>query len=80
MGWFSREKDNGSNGNGHANGSHKHTNGHGTDAERRAAEILRRLGANGSDDEVVDSFLKRVDQRADDLKRGEHGNGKKRWW
>lgn len=58
-------------------------NGHDSadpDTERRAADILRRLGAGrGGDDEVVDDFMRRVDERAEDLLRDEE---KKRhsWW
>ncbi len=43
------------------------------EAERRAADILRRLGAgDGSNREVVDDFMRRVDRRADELRRDEN--------
>ncbi len=43
------------------------------EAERRAADILRRLGqGDGSDQEVVDDFMRRVDRRADELRREEN--------
>ncbi|MFN8473265.1 MAG: hypothetical protein U0822_13840 [Anaerolineae bacterium] len=43
------------------------------DAERRAADILRRLGAgDGSNREVVDDFMRRVDRRADELRRDDN--------
>lgn len=49
--------------------------------ERRTADILRRLGAEpGSDAEVVDRFMKRVDDRAEELKRDQPETGKRGWW
>lgn len=62
---------------------HGHNGHHGgdRDAEKRAADILRRLGAgHGSDSEVVDDFMRRVDERAEEMKRNNGGNGKKGWW
>jgi hypothetical protein len=51
-----------------------------SDPEKRAADILRRLGAgNGTDAEVVNDFLRRVDDRAEEIKR-DRNDGKKRWW
>ena len=42
------------------------------DAERRAADNLRRLGqGEGSDRDVVDDFMRRVDRRAEELEREE---------
>lgn len=43
------------------------------EAERRAADILRRLGAgDGSNRDVVDDFMRRVDRRADELRRDDN--------
>lgn len=51
-----------------------------SDTERRAADILRRLGSDrGKADDVVDDFMRRVDERAETLREDEE---KKRhsWW
>lgn len=51
-----------------------------SDSERRAADILRRLGSSrGDDGEVVDDFMRRVDERAETMREDEE---KKRhsWW
>ncbi len=78
MGWFDRNSRH------NETSEHNGRNGHheeDKEAEKRAADILRRLGAGrGSDSEVVDDFMRRVDERAEEMKRDNGGNGKKGWW
>ena len=78
MGW--RDRNNHHNEASDRNGHNRYDEGD-REAERRAADILRRLGAgHGSDEEVVDDFMRRVDERAEEMKRDNGGNGKKGWW
>lgn len=78
MGWFDRN--NRQNEASEHNGHDRHYGGD-KQAEKRAADILRRLNAgHGSDSEVVDDFMRRVDERAEEMKRDNGGNGKKGWW
>jgi hypothetical protein len=70
----------------HQNNQENEPNGHNgkhdnSRTEQRAADILRRLGAeHGSDSEVVERFMRRVDERAEDLKRDQLETGKRGWW
>ncbi len=75
MGWWGRNKDDQASDYGDNGDQDRYD-----DAERRAAGILRRWGGErGTDEEVVDRFMKRVDDRADEL-RGDENSGRRRWW
>lgn len=50
------------------------------DTERRAADILRRLGSGrGDDGDVVDDIMRRVDERAETLREDEEKKHRS-WW
>ena len=51
----------------------RHPRQPGEDEEQRAADILRRLNEykDRTDEEIIDEFLRRVDERAEELRREE---------
>lgn len=54
--------------------------GQADDTERRAADILRRLGSDrGENGDVVGDFMRRVDERAEALREDEEKK-RRSWW